>query len=43
MQRLEGAVLRNNHNMLQFTEALGFVTHDDPDEPEQVTVVLELT
>jgi acetyltransferase len=43
LSRLEGAVLRGNSNMRHFTEALGFVTHDDPHEPEQVTVVLDLT
>ncbi|MBK9674354.1 MAG: GNAT family N-acetyltransferase [Betaproteobacteria bacterium] len=42
LKRLEGAVLRNNSNMIRFTEGLGFVTHDDPDEPEQVNSVLEL-
>ena len=42
LSRLEGAVLRNNTNMRHFTEALGFVTHDDPNEPEQVTVALDL-
>jgi acetyltransferase len=43
LSRLEGAVLRGNANMRHFTEAIGFVTHDDPHEPEQVTVVLDLT
>ena len=42
LSRLEGAVLRANANMRKFTEALGFVTHDDPNEPEQVMVVLDL-
>ena len=42
LKRLEGAVLRANTNMIRFTEALGFVAHDDPDEPEQVNMVLEL-
>ena len=42
LKRLEGTVLRSNHNMLKFTAALGFVPHDDPDDPEQVTVTLEL-
>lgn len=42
LKRLEGAVLRNNPNMIRFTEGLGFVAHDDPDEPEQVNAVLEL-
>jgi acetyltransferase len=43
LSRLEGAVLRTNSNMRRFTEGLGFVTHDDPNEPEQVTMVLDLT
>jgi acetyltransferase len=43
LSRLEGFVLRNNRNMLRFTEAFGFRTHDDPDDPEQVGVVLDLT
>jgi acetyltransferase len=42
LKRLEGAVLRNNPNMIRFTEGLGFVAHDDPEEPEQVNAVLEL-
>jgi acetyltransferase len=36
--RFEGTVLRANHNMLRFTEALGFKTRDDPEDPEQVIV-----
>lgn len=43
LARLEGTVLRSNTNMLRFAEALGFVTRDDRNEPEQVTVVLDLT
>ena len=43
LSRLEGAVLRANVKMRKFCEALGFVTHDDPNEPEQVTMVLDLT
>ena len=42
LQRIEGAVLRSNHNMLKFTEALGFVAHDDPNASDQVTVVRAL-
>jgi acetyltransferase len=42
LSRLEGTVLRANTNMLHFTDSLGFVTHDDPGEPAQVSVVLEL-
>jgi acetyltransferase len=43
LSRLEGAVLRSNANMRHFTEGLGFVAHDDPNEPEQVNMVLDLT
>jgi acetyltransferase len=43
LRRLEGAVLRNNANMVRFTEGLGFVTHDDPEDPEQVNTVLDLS
>jgi len=32
----------SNHRMLRFVEALGFVAHDDPEEPEQVLTVLAL-
>jgi acetyltransferase len=42
LKRLEGTVLRSNHTMLNFTAAFGFVTHDDPEDGEQVTVVLDL-
>jgi len=42
LKRLEGTVLRGNHNMLKFTAALGFTTRDDPEDREQVTVKLEL-
>jgi acetyltransferase len=41
-KRLEGVVLRANRGMLKFSEQLGFQIHDDPEEPEQVTVVLAL-
>ncbi len=43
LSRLEGAVLRANANMRRFCEGLGFVTHDDPNEPEQVMMVLDIT
>ncbi len=43
LSRLEGAVLRSNANMRHFTEGLGFVAHDDSNEPEQVNMVLDLT
>jgi acetyltransferase len=42
LKRLEGAVLRSNHNMLKFTQALGFVTRDHPDDRDQVSVALDL-
>jgi acetyltransferase len=42
-KRLEGVVLRANVGMLKFSESLGFEVHDDPNEPEQVTVVLDLS
>ena len=42
LKRLEGTVLRSNHNMLKFTETLGFATRDDRDDAEQVSVALEL-
>jgi acetyltransferase len=41
-KRLQGAVLRANHNMIKFTEGLGFSTADDPDDPEQVVATLPL-
>jgi hypothetical protein len=41
LARLEGTVLRANANMLRFTESLGFVMHDDPSEPAQVSLVLD--
>jgi acetyltransferase len=41
--RIEGSVLRSNRNMLRFTESLGFAAHDDPDDPELIDVVLELS
>ena len=40
--RLDGIVLRANANMRKFCEGLGFVAHDDPDEPEQLTMMLAL-
>jgi acetyltransferase len=40
--RLEGAVLRQNANMIRFCERIGFVAHNDPDEPDQVNMMLEL-
>ncbi len=43
LTRLEGVVLRANAGMRRFCEGLGFVTHDDPHEPDQVLMVLDLT
>ncbi|HET9341109.1 MAG TPA: GNAT family N-acetyltransferase [Casimicrobiaceae bacterium] len=40
--RLEGAVLRANHAMLRFTNAFGFTTAKDAEDPEQVIVTLDL-
>jgi len=42
LRRLIGTVLRANPNMLRFTAGLGFVQHDDPDDHDQVEVVLDL-
>jgi acetyltransferase len=42
LKRVEGAVLRNNHNMIRFTTALGFVTSDDPESHDQVIVARDL-
>ncbi|NDP43269.1 MAG: GNAT family N-acetyltransferase, partial [Aromatoleum sp.] len=42
LHRLEGSVLRANDNMLRFTQRLGFVARDDPEEAGQVILVLEL-
>jgi hypothetical protein len=40
--RLEGAVLRANQAMLRFTNAFGFTTTKDAEDPEQVIVTLDL-
>ena len=42
LKRIEGTVLRENHNMLKFTTALGFETHPDPEGSQQVIVVKDL-
>jgi acetyltransferase len=42
LARIEGAVLRANHNMLRFTRSLGFSIADDPEDSEQVIVTLQL-
>jgi acetyltransferase len=43
LTRLEGVVLRANAGMRRFCEGLGFVTQDDPHEPDQVLMELDLT
>ncbi len=43
LRRLEGSVLRANQRMIRFTQGLGFVVSDDADDPEQVSVSLELS
>jgi acetyltransferase len=40
--RISGAVLRANPAMLRFVRAFGFTTADDPEDPEQVIVTLDL-
>jgi acetyltransferase len=42
LARLEGAVLRHNTNMVRFCDRIGFIAHDDSQEPDQVNMVLEL-
>ena len=42
LRRLVGTVLRANHNMVRFSQSLGFEVHDDPEDPEQVSVELTL-
>jgi acetyltransferase len=42
LRKLVGTVLRANQNMLRFSQALGFTVHDDADDPEQVSVELDL-
>jgi acetyltransferase len=42
LQRLVGTVLRANVGMLRFSQALGFEVHDDPEDPDQVSVALAL-
>ena len=41
--RFEGAVLKQNANMVRFCERIGFVAHEDPQEPDQFDMVLELS
>ena len=42
LRRLEGRVLRSNRNMLAFSAALGFKSRESAEDPEQLSVVLEL-
>ena len=42
LRALHGVVLRANHNMLRFVARLGFTVHDDPGDPDQVNVALDL-
>ena len=42
LRRLEGSVLRANTRMVRFVQRLGFMVKDDPGDPEQVMVALEL-
>jgi acetyltransferase len=40
--RIEGAVLKENVDMLRFCERLGFVAHEVAGEPDQYHVVLDI-
>ena len=42
LRRLLGTVLRANHNMVRFTQGLGFTIRDDPEDPDQVVAELDL-
>jgi acetyltransferase len=42
VSRIEGMVLRSNVAMLRFVDTLGFTSHDDPDDAEQVVVSHDL-
>ena len=42
LRRIEGRVLRSNRKMLAFITALGFKSRDCAEDPEQLSVVLEL-
>jgi len=42
LRRLVGTVLRANHNMVRFTQGLGFTIRDDPEDPDQVVAELDL-
>ena len=42
LQRLVGTVLRANHNMVRFTQGLGFTIRDDPEDPDQVVAEFDL-
>ena len=41
-ERLMGLVLRSNAAMLRLAKTLGFAAADDPDDPDQVVVTLDL-
>jgi acetyltransferase len=42
LARFEGAVLRENTNMVKFVSALGFTVREDPADGEQLLTVLDL-
>jgi acetyltransferase len=42
LRRLVGTVLRANLGMLRFAQRLGFEVHDNPEDPDQVSVELPL-
>ncbi len=42
LRRIEGRVLRSNRNMLAFCATLGFKSRESAEDPEQLSVVLEL-
>jgi acetyltransferase len=42
VSRIGGMVLRSNVAMLRFVDTLGFTSHDDPDDAEQVVVTRDL-
>jgi acetyltransferase len=42
LRTLHGIVLRSNQKMLQFVQRLGFVVHEDAEDPDQVNVSLSL-
>jgi acetyltransferase len=42
LRTLHGVVLRSNQKMLHFVQRLGFVVHEDAEDPDQVNVSLAL-